>query len=227
MDKQCRQTNPKCLIILAYHGGKQGWRGKEIKLRIPQRAQLLLSMLELSPSEKEAWSTEQVAVQQPKALSEPHSVAKEEPSEQGCGMWFRSHGLGIAQQESNILPAFRCVWSRCLCPIHPHWAFLMTSRGMQTRVWFIWHLFQVSGLGLNDSHPEHIMHWLKRDYPMVDVCVININISSKEPIDHLKISLGSCHQPSLLAPGICMALHSHQAKGGTGKQKPSSLWIRS
>lgn len=79
----------------------------------------------------------------------------------------------------------------------------------------------MSGLGLNDSPPEYVIHWLKRDYSIVDVCVININISSKEPIDHHKISFDGCHQPSLFAPGICMALHIQKAKGGTGNQKPS------
>lgn len=67
--------------------------------------------------------------------------------------WPRSHGLGNAQKDSNIVPAFRCVWSRCLCLIHSLQAFFMASRGMQIlkRGWFIWHLFQKSGLGLDDS----------------------------------------------------------------------------
>lgn len=82
---------------------------------------------------------------------------------------------------------------------------------------------QVSDLGLNGSHPEYFIHWLKRDYSIVDVCVISINISSKEPIGLSKVSLWWLPSVIILATGICMALHTQKAKGGTGNQKPSFL----
>lgn len=135
--------------------------------------------------------------------------------------WPRPHVLESAQEESNILPTFRCVWSRYLCLIHSLQAFLMASRGMQisVRAWFVWHLFQVSSLGLNDSHPEYITHWLKRDYSM---SVLQIRIFLKEPIWHHKISLWQL--PSAIIVGH-WDLYGFAHPTGKGKDRKPETFI--
>lgn len=92
MDKQCMQPNPKHLTIFAYCGGERG-REEEIKLSLPQKAQLMLSVLEFPKAEKKAQGAERVAAWQPKALTEARFVAK------------HGHGAGlVAQGDTSPAP---------------------------------------------------------------------------------------------------------------------------
>lgn len=192
MDKQCMQTNPKCLIILAYHDRKQGWKGKEIKLlSIPQRAQLPLSMLELSqrrkPEAQSKWlSSSQKLSQSPSLLQRRSPLSKLGAVTQGDPdlMAWELHRRN--QTSCLLLDVSGGMFvSDPLTPGFPH-----DKQGDADTIKGMVHLtLQVSGLGLNYSHPEYIIHWLKRDYSVVGVCVININISSKGTVGLHKVSL--------------------------------------